>query len=248
MKQNETKNPQKSPKYFECEVCDYITCNKKDYTKHLLTAKHENETKWKKLSSQWDKKSPNLVCCCGINFNSRTTLWRHKKICENKMNNEYNDIQQKNLIVMLLKENNEIKNIMKDIVKNGSNNTINMISNTKTFNLQFFLNEQCKDAINITDFINSIQVQISELEDIGRLGYVEGISKIIVKNLNNLERNNRPIHCSDTKREIVYIKDDNQWSKDDNDKIKLKLVIKQIANKNIKKIPEWVNENPDCYD
>jgi hypothetical protein len=127
--------------------------------------------------------------------------------------------------------------------KAGNNNNNN--NNNKTFNLQLFLNETCKDAINLTDFVNQIQVSISDLEETGKLGYAEGISKVFIKNLNDIDYSNRPIHCSDSKREILYIKDDNQWIKDDEQKTNLTKAIKQVANKNIKKISEWQQLNPE---
>jgi hypothetical protein len=121
--------------------------------------------------------------------------------------------------------------------KAGNNNNSN--NNNKTFNLQVFLNETCKDAINLSDFVNQIQVSIGDLEETGKLGYAEGISKVFIKNLNDIDYSNRPIHCSDSKRETLYIKDDNQWTKDDEQKSNLTKAIKQVANKNIKKISDW---------
>ena len=126
------------------------------------------------------------------------------------------------------------------------NNTNN--SHNKTFNLQIFLNEECKDALNIKDFIESIQVQISDLENTGKNGYVEGISKIFINNLEQLNTHSRPIHCSDSKREILYIKNDNKWTKDDEQKTNLSKAIKEVANKNIKQISEWQKLNPEYND
>ena len=127
--------------------------------------------------------------------------------------------------------------------KAGNNNNSN--NNNKTFNLQVFLNETCKDAINLSDFVNQIQVSIGDLEETGKLGYAEGISKVFIKNLNDIDYSNRPIHCSDSKRETLYIKDDNQWTKDDEQKSNLTKAIKQVANKNIKKISDWQQLNPE---
>ena len=133
-----------------------------------------------------------------------------------------------------------------ELVKNGTHNTIN--SHNKTFNLQVFLNETCKDAINLTDFVNQIQVSVNDLEETGKLGYAEGISKVFIKNLNDIDINLRPIHCSDSKRETLYIKDDNQWLKDDEQKSNLTKAIKQVANKNIKQINEWQKLHPEYND
>jgi hypothetical protein len=147
----------------------------------------------------------------------------------------------------LLKQNNELqKSIIELSKEKGTNITTN--SNNNTFNLQVFLNETCKDAINLTDFINQIQVSISDLEETGKLGYAEGISKVFIKNLNDIDYNIRPLHCSDSKRETFYIKDDNHWFKDDDHKSNLTKAIKQVANKNIKKISDWQKLNPDYSD
>ena len=108
------------------------------------------------------------------------------------------------------------------------------------------VNEQCKDAINITDFVNSIQLQLEVLEETGRLGYVDGISRVVIKNLDDMNTHKRPIHCSDSKREILYIKDNDQWIKENDNKDTMLKMIKQVANKNMKKIPEWVKAHPDC--
>ena len=155
-------------------------------------------------------------------------------------NNEPTD---KELMMLLIKENSEMKKMMMEIIKNGTHNTN---SHNKTFNLQFFLNEQCKDAINITDFVNSIQLQLEDLEETGRLGYVDGISRVVIKNLDDMNVHKRPIHCSDSKREILYIKDNNQWVKENENKDTMIKIIKQVANKNIKNISEWVKAHPDC--
>jgi hypothetical protein len=169
-------------------------------------------------------------------------------------NNKSEQSNKDNLIEYLIKENSEFKSLIMELIKKDnisnisnntvSNNTIN--SNNKTFNLQFFLNEQCKDALNIGEFVDSIKVQLSDLENTGRIGYVEGVSKILIKNLNELDVVKRPIHCSDLKREVIYIKDDNKWLKENEDKQVIKKAIKDVANKNIRQITEWASLNPDC--
>jgi hypothetical protein len=245
MKQNETNNPKKSQCFF-CEKCEYTTHNKKDYSKHLLTRKHLDETIMK-------QKVLTLMCGCNKIFNSRTTLWRHKKICknintENKNEEENNsdiDISDKNLILTLIQQNNELQKQMLEVIKNGSvhNNIINNNnSNNKTFNLQLFLNETCKDAMNIMDFVDSIKIQLADIESIGELGFVNGISKLIIKNLKALDENMRPVHCSDPKRDSLYVKDANVWEKEDPEK----KAIKYISHKNICAIPEWKAKYPDC--
>jgi hypothetical protein len=189
-------------------------------------------------------------------------LFKHKKTCQNKINafQKYFSSNDE-LIQTIIKENNEVKQLLLeqnmkilDIAKNNTvinnttnNNTTNNTTNNN-FNLQMFLNVQCKDALNISDFLDSLQVQIKDLEDTGRLGYVDGISKIFLNGLNNLNINSRPIHCSDLKRETIYIKDKDVWEKENSDRDKLKLAIKTITTKNIKQIPIWQKENPDCFD
>jgi hypothetical protein len=162
------------------------------------------------------------------------------------------EVSDKEIINILIKQNTDFKNMILDVCKNvhttptciNSNNTIN--SNNKTFNLQVFLNETCKDAMNIMDFVNSLQLQLSDLETVGKLGYVDGISNIIVKNLKALEIHKRPVHCSDSKREIIYVKDENKWEKDNEEKAKMKKAIKHVTDKNIKMISEWKEKFPDC--
>jgi hypothetical protein len=127
----------------------------------------------------------------------------------------------------------------------NSNNVISN-NNTNTFNLNVFLNEKCKDAMNITDFVDSIQLDLADLETVGKLGYVEGISNIIVKNLKALDVTERPIHCADKKREVIYIKDEDKWEKEDEQKVKLRKAIKRIATKNLCIIPKFREAHPDC--
>jgi len=248
MKQIETKNPKKSQKYF-CDKCEYETDNKKDFSKHLLTRKHMDETIMK-------QKILNLNCECNKMFNSRTSLWRHKKICKNinnelikEENNSEIDVSDKNLILTLIQQNNELQKQMLEVIKNGSvqNNTINNNnSHNKTFNLQVFLNETCKDAMNIMDFVDSIKIQLSDIESIGQIGFVNGMSKLIIKHLNALDENMRPVHCNDPKRDSLYVKDANVWEKEDPDNKKIKKAIKYISHKNICALPEWKAKYPDC--
>ena len=256
-------SPQKIPNFF-CENCKYITNNKKDFSKHLMTAKHLNETNETTFSPKIPNFSNYECQTCFLAFNSRTTLWRHKKkchvnfeknVCKNQpeedskiklLNNIFKNHMKNNkeLMDLLIDQNNKLIDICKEKSIIGNNNNIN-ISN-KTFNLQLFLNEKCKDAMNIMEFVDSLKIQLTDLENVGRLGYVNGISNIIVKNLNALDVYKRPVHCSDPKREILYIKDENKWEKENDKKNKLKNVIRHVANKNTKLIPEWKSKNPDC--
>ena len=177
---------------------------------------------------------------------------------ENKENEDINKMPDKDLIIMLIKHNSQLmvhNTKLVDIIKNNNTQQISHINNSnnnnnnnynKTFNLQFFLNETCKDAMNITDFVSSIKVSIDDLENTGRQGYIQGITNIIIKNLNNLEQHLRPLHCSNFKHEILYIKDNNEWLKEDENKPILTKAIKTIANENIKQIGKWKDNYPDC--
>jgi hypothetical protein len=243
----------KKPLIFSCEKCDFITCNKKDFNRHLQTKKH--------LSNDFQCKSPQKTpydCSCGKSYKDYSGLWRHKKKCYVKEEiNEFNEaietieeanLNDKDLILTLIQQNNELQKQMLEVIKNGTNinNTVNNNSHNKTFNLQVFLNETCKDAMNIMDFVDSIKIQLSDIESIGELGYVNGMSKLIIKHLNALEENMRPVHCSDPKRDSLYVKDKNVWEKEDPENKKIKKAIKYISNKNICALPEWKAKYPDC--
>ena len=175
---------------------------------------------------------------------------------DSEPNTKSSILKKDNLIEYLIKENQEFKSLIMDLIKkdhntnitnNNNNNNSNNINNiNNSFNLNLFLNEKCKDAININDFVDNVKMQLSDLENFGHMGYVEGVSQILIKNLNDLDTYSRPIHCSDFKREILYIKDDDKWTKETDDKLVLKNAIKQVANKNIKQIQTWKNENPGC--
>jgi len=154
--------------------------------------------------------------------------------------------------MLIIKDNSEFKNmmmeqqtIMMEIIKNGTHNT-NTNSLNKTFNLQFFLNETCKNAMNIMEFVESIQLQLSDLEKVGEQGYVEGISNIIINNLKGLDVTQRPIHCTDKKREVLYVKDEDLWQKEDQQNDKIRTAVKKISDKNMKLIPQFQKMHPDC--
>jgi hypothetical protein len=161
-------------------------------------------------------------------------------------------LKKDNLIEYLIKENSEFKGLIMELVKkdntnivnNNINNNCNNVNNS--FNLNLFLNEKCKDAINISDFVDNVKMQLSDLENFGHLGYVEGVSRILIKNLKDLDTYSRPIHCSDLKREVLYIKENDKWTKETEEKLVIKNAIKQVANKNIKQIQTWKQENPEC--
>ena len=256
-----TKTSKNEEQKFSCHICDYKCSKKYNLNRHLNSSKHnsvtlsnkkggENEQNEHKAYMQFEN---NYSCdFCYKSYESRNGLWRHKKTCkqETKQEKEYND---KDLIMMLIKENSELKNIMLEqqnmvlkVLENGTTNNSNNTTNShnKAFNLNFFLNETCKDAMNITDFVESIKLQLSDLEKVGELGYVEGISNIILKNLKELDVTQRPVHCTDKKRETMYVKDENTWEKDEERK-KMHKLVKKITDKNIKMLPVYRDLYPD---
>ena len=247
---------------YECKHCNFITSRKNDWDRHLLTRKHKNVDKMlTNVSAYAAEATPHHKCECGKIYKHRQSLYVHKQNCITKddINKELHD---KDLIDYLLKENSEFKEMlleqnkmMMEIAKtsqtNNNNNIMNNSNNhshNKTFNLNFFLNETCKDAMNIMDFINSLQLQVSDLENVGKVGYVKGLSNIIIKNLKALDVEKRPVHCTDTKREIIYIKDNDEWQKETSEKPKLRKALKLLAHKNIKMLPVYREKYPDCQE
>jgi len=248
----------KSQKYF-CKFCNYTTSYNDMYERHLLTPKHKNNeksTNFQQFSTHLNTKSDTTYNCdCGKKYKERTGLWKHKKKCffKNEENNNDNlQITDEHLIKLLINQCKELRNENKElieIIKQNSNNIVyfnNNNSNNKTFNLNLFLNETCKNAMNLTEFVDSLKIQLSDLENVGKLGYVEGISNIIIKNLKELDVTQRPVHCTDKKREILYIKNENKWEKDDEQKKNLRNAIKKIASKNQRVLPQFKEKYPDC--
>jgi hypothetical protein len=259
---------QKISKKYCCKICDYETCRKSNIDTHFKSVKHQNNEKSdtcdinKQILSNNKQNKNNLICeKCNKQYMSRNGLWRHKKSCSISNsnvidNNEKGDTFQnsieptdKELIMLLIKENSDLKNMMMKVIENGTHN-VNNITNTnshnKAFNLNFFLNETCKNAMNISDFVDSIKLQLSDLENVAKIGYVEGLSKIIIKNLNDLDVTERPVHCSDSKRDTMYVKDDDKWEKENENNEKVLKAIEDIANKNRKMVKEWKIKNPEC--
>jgi hypothetical protein len=194
-----------------------------------------------------------FICnTCNKCYKERSGLWRHAKICKTSVDTCNNNVVDKELVMLLIKENSELKNMMLDaqnkmmeVIKNGTHNTINTNSHNKTFNLQFFLNETCKNAMNIMDFVDSLKLQLVDLEKMGEIGFVNGMSNIIIKNLQNMDITERPVHCTDQKREVIYVKDADKWDKEEEAKPKLRKAIKHIAHKNAKLIGEFKVKHPD---
>jgi len=259
----EIKNLQKISKKYFCECCDFKCSRKTEWDIHILRPKHINRQNGNKMEKMEIKNLPNHICQCKKEYKTISGLWKHKKKCNFKENIENNveTLQDTNnispeLILNIINQNQEFKDLLieqnKTIIElskncgtTNINNSMNN-SNNKSFNLNFFLNETCKNAMNIMDFVDSIKIQLSDIESIGELGYVNGMSKLIIKHLNALDENMRPVHCSDPKRESMYVKDANVWEKEDPDNKKIKKAIKYISHKNICALPEWRAKYPDC--
>ena len=261
---------EKNKSKFHCKNCDFITSNKKDYNRHLLTKKHLANQYVTNEGTNGDSftQKPQTNSCknCGKVYKSRNGLWCHKKLCNSNTHDSAENPKDdktidKETILMLLQQNNEFKDLLMEqakehqrqlfeLAKNGNNNSItNNITNNNNqkFNMNFFLNEQCKDALDIMDFVNSLQLSVTDLENTGNLGYVKGVSDIFLRGLRDLDVYKRPIHCSDLKREVMYIKDNDVWEKDEDNK-KVKKAIQYIGGKNFKQISEWVELNPEAKD
>lgn len=228
---------------FSCEVCDYSTQRKSSYDSHLLSAKHKKSINGNQNSANSAKTCNSVICeLCQKTYKDNSGLWRHKKKCIIDVNSgEKQQPTDKELILLLIKENTDFKNMMMKVLENGTNS-----HNTNSHNKSFNLNETCKNAMNISDFVDSLKLQLSDLIQVGELGYIEGITNIIVKNLNALDVTQRPIHCMDKKRETMYIKDENQWEKDDLRRAKMHTLVRKVANKNISLIQKYREKYPDC--
>jgi len=254
----------KKPKYY-CKKCDYYCDKLFLYKQHCNTKKHTKE----KCSKMLKKYALDFYKCeCGRKYQHIQSYKRHKKKCEGACNVLF-DVQEKkneqlqedinkniednenvNLRGMIstlirqneniLMENKEMRKLVKDIIpKIGNNNTT-----INKFNLQVFLNEKCKDAINMSDFVETIRLEVDDLDATRQNGYVSGITNIFVRGLRQLELHKRPIHCSDLKREVLYVKDNNSWEKDSDNKT-MKNAITTLAKRQIDIIEEWEANNHD---
>jgi hypothetical protein len=256
MLQMATKNLPKNAPRFNCEICDYSTSKKSSFDSHLTTTKHVNAIHATKNAEKTCQNSPDVFTCdCGSEYKHHASLWRHRKTCTFQKEKQQvvasdvsNNAITKDDFLNFLK--NDLKEILVEVLKHGVGSTTNShnTTNKNKFNMNFFLNEQCKDAMNIMDFVNTMQLQLSDLERVGELGYVKGISHIVTNKLKDLEVTKRPIHCSDLKRETMYVKDENMWEKENEKKEKLAKMIKHVAHKNQKQIKDWQEENPEYKD
>lgn len=262
------------PIQYSCKKCNFICSNKKDYTRHTTTAKHKMLTLADAKNPILPIKA--FVCDCGKEYCHRQSLFKHKQSCRyidqvkyeaasHKSNDvtcdTYDTTDVTNTVLLLLKQNQEFKQLMVEqhaenmqlhkqlvnVVKEGSivnNHTTN--HNNQRFNLNFFLNDTCKDAMSITDFLRNMNVHIDELEYIGNHGYVNGMTKMIMDRLKDMDITKRPIHCTDIKRETMYIKDDAGWSKDTDELTKLRKILSRISMNNYRTVPDWRIAHPDC--
>jgi len=242
---------------YKCESCDIICCSLSKWNRHILTEKHL------KFLNGPEKRQTTFACKkCNKSYKSRGSLWNHESRCSNA------EPQQDALINRVLSDNLELRNfiveqsktIEKIMMQNTevmskalesnkiitTNNNITNNNNNK-FNINIFLNEQCKDAYNFNEFVKNIEISYEDLENNAQLGFVQGISKIFIDNLRQLGVNERPIHCTDVKREVMYIKDEDKWTKEVDDS-KLQKAIQTVSYKSMGKLMEWKQENPDYQD
>jgi len=233
---------------FSCTNCDYNTSKKSSYTNHIMSMKHKGVTNGLQMVQE---KMPNMlneseafICSCGKQYQHRQGLWRHKKKCsDNSFSAEFG----KEVILMLLKQNGDLQNKVIELCKESSVTINNNNVNSHNKNINIFLNEQCKDALNIGDFVSSLPLTFEDLENTGRDGYVKGITDIVVRGLKEMDVHKRPIHCSDLKREVMYVKDNDVWQKDQ-DNVKIKKAIQNIGTRNYMQVKEWVEKYPEAKD
>ena len=266
-----TKKYQECTTNYSCLFCDYTTINKSKYNRHMSTRKHlfnKNLTE-KGQNGQFDK--PLFSCLkCNKIYKSRVGLWQHSKKCS--LEKEINNIPKTNIIdinvvMELIKQNKELQELLikqaadhnksqseiinklteRELISNISSNNNNTTNNNQKLNLNVFLNETCKNALNFSEFIDNIQVTYDDLENNAKMGFVDGMTKIIIDNLKQLELNNRPIHCTDAKRETIYVKEEHQWEKDTS-KETIQKGIQEITRKNMCQLSEWREDNPEYDD
>jgi len=252
------KESKKSPNH-NCSQCNFTTSIKSNYDKHLLSEKH-------KKNINGELREVNYNCSrCNKEYLSYNAFWKHKKQCTvNNVKDENcseKTILTPDMFMLAIKESTELRNVLveqnKELQKKllelaskqtNTNNINSHNTNNNHFNLQFFLNETCKDAMNIVDFVNSLKITIEDFETTGKIGFVDGISRIFIKELKKLETEKLPIHCTDLKRETVYIKDNNIWEKENDEKKRLKWTIDSVAKMNFNQLQEWQTKYPECFE
>jgi hypothetical protein len=257
---------QKKGTEFLCPNCNFRCSDKYHWSRHLSTEKHKILTNPNKKGHE----QPHL-CLCGKRYKHSSTLCNHRKGCSvslaadaNISNYSIGDepmLESKldnTALIEIIKQNQEFKSLIieqRDMLVEQNNKLIEMSkqpviinqtnNQTNNFNLNFFLNEQCKNALNIQEFLDSMCLNVEDIEATGRLGYVNGISRILINKLKEIDIYSRPLHCTDYKRETIYIKNENNWEKEDSEKPTLKQIVKIVAKKNLRQLPEWQKENPD---
>ena len=263
---------------FNCKKCNFICSNKQDYTRHLMTRKHELLIN---PNEKTPKNSKTYKCECGKTYKHASSLSGHKKTCklineiidnsenDNKLETQEEktviepDLDYKNMFIELIKQNADFKSLiieqqkenqtlqkqLIDVVKEGKNiNSNNTINNNQNFNLNFFLNNTCKDAMNMSEFIENMDVNFKDIEYIGRNGYVNGMPNMILSRIKDLDVTKRPLHCTDLKRETMYIKDNDEWNKDTPDNTQLRNMVKIVAKHNQYQLPLWREKHPASDD
>jgi len=272
-----TEKTDKNRKNYACHICHFSSSDLKDYNRHLATRKHQSATQATVLATHSPvlAESNTLSNCqgytCGICnkfYINRTGLWRHNKKCSLPPRTKESETPDSNasptppvftaeLVLALVSQNKELQNILIEqnnkfmekmsLVTTANTMTNSHNNNTNTFNINMYLNEQCKNAINLTDFVKNLNVTVQDLLRTAELGHVAGISSIFTNGLRELDVHTRPIHCTDLKRETVYVRDQDKWVKDDDDKRRIRQAIKQVTIKNFKQLAVWESENPECY-
>jgi hypothetical protein len=254
METSETKKYEKVAD-FSCKLCDYKSSTNYNLQKHNNTKKHI-------LRVNGNGAETGKYNCieCGRKYKNRDGLWKHSRLCGKSVQEEQKVVKNTTsdeIMTFLIQQNNEFKELILEQNKTISevykdkptishtHNTV-ISNNRNSFNLQFFLNEKCKNASNLSDFVNSIELDLNDLENVGKLGYVEGISNIIICKLKSMDVYSRPIHCADTKREIIYIKENDVWTKEANDNKILRKSIKEIAFRNCRNFHLFKEKHPDC--
>jgi len=241
----------KTVNIFICELCDFKGSKKSNLDTHFFTAKHKNKLELNELNNKNASFLEYTCRYCKKKYKARNSLWYHEQKCVDQVttlpdssNNEIKVLTT--LVLELVKSNNDLQKQMMEVCKNNSNNNNVINSHNKTFNLQLFLNEECKDAMNMSEFIKSIDLQLIDLEKFAELDYTEGMSNLIINQLKNTDMNKRPVHCSDGKRETLYIKEENKWEKEGPENKKMIGAVRAVDKKNIDLLFKWKDQYPTC--
>ena len=256
------KTRQKTRQNYSCTFCNYTCSKKNDFTKHNQTKKHLDKMDNKKVAKTRQMIiSSEYICTCGKKYKYQSGLCKHKKKCSmnilTTINDDGNTVSTDVTIMNLLKQNNEFKELIieqnKTIIELSKNtgstiNNTNTTNNNQKFNLNFFLNTTCKDAMNMSEFIENIEVNLKDIENIGKNGYVTGMTDMILSRIKELDITKRPMHCTDLKRETLYIKDNDEWTKDTTENTKFHQMMDYVAKQNYAKMPLWRQRNPECLD